>query len=157
MPHKLRKFLALPLSEKGLFIKAWCLLGWMRAAILTTSFKRLSQGLDHHRAQPAQHPLKPAQLHSAHRIGYLVAAAASVTPWQSLCLVQVLVAQRLLASKHIAGQFYLGVEKSSENTPDSTLNELSAHAWLECGGEIVNGGTGCDRFTVVSVFSWSGG
>ncbi len=47
-------------------------------------------------------------------IGYLVAAAARYTPWQSRCLVQVLVTQRLLAKRNIPGQFYLGVRRGCE-------------------------------------------
>lgn len=88
-------------------------------------------------------------------IGYLVAAAARVTPWQSLCLIQVLVVQRLLATRGIPGQFYLGVRRGCELTDDPT--GLSAHAWLQCGEHIVNGAVGHERFTVISTFSWGQG
>jgi hypothetical protein len=87
-------------------------------------------------------------------IGRLVAAAGRVTPWQSFCLTQVLVAQRLLAKRNIPGQFYLGVRRGCERTDDPT--GLSAHAWLQCGDKIVNGRAGHEQFTVVSTFSWGG-
>ncbi len=87
-------------------------------------------------------------------IGRLVATAARFTPWQSLCLTQVLVTQRLLAKRNIPGQFSLGVLRSRELTDDSS--GLSAHAWLQCGDVIVNGVAGHERFTVVSNFSWGG-
>ena len=85
-------------------------------------------------------------------IGRLVAAASRITPWQSLCLTQVLVVQRLLASRDIPGQFYLGVRRGGELTDDPA--GLSAHAWLQCGEDIVNGKAGHEEFTVVSAFSW---
>ena len=143
---------ALNIEDRRLFIKAWFLLGWMRAAILMTSFKRLTRSLEH---QPHFSPgtgLDGQQLVKAVRIGKLVAIAARYTPWQSLCLVQVLVVQRLLAQECVPGQFYLGVRSGNENNTDTT--GLAAHAWLQCGEAIVSGAAGHELFTVVSTFSW---
>lgn len=150
----LHKFSAMTTGEKLLLLQSWVLLGYYRAAILTTSFKRLAAPLEHHRDTVEPPALTPDQLHQAARIGHLVAAAARYTPWQSLCLTQVLVTQRLLARRGIAGQFYLGVRRGCELTDDPT--GLSAHAWLQCGDEIVNGAAGHERFTVVSTFRWGG-
>jgi len=147
-----RQFLALPLAEKRIFVEGWLLLGYMRAAILITSFKKLAAQLQHHPDIPGVTPLSSEQLRRAARIGHLVASAARYTPWQSLCLTQVLVVQRLLASRNIPGQFFLGVRRGCELTDDPT--GLSAHAWLQCGDIIVNGAAGHERFTVVSTFSW---
>ena len=83
-----------------------------------------------------------------------MASAAKYTPWQSLCLAQVLVTQRLLAKRNISGQFSLGVLRNRELTDD--VGGLSAHAWLQCGDVIVSGVAGHERFTVVSNFSWDG-
>ena len=128
------------------------MLGWYRAGILLLSFKRLTRGLQHHAL-----PMPPTQLSGEQReealmIGRLVAAASRFTPWQSLCLTQVLVVQRLLASRNIPGQFYLGVRRGCELTDDPT--GLSAHAWLQCGEDVVNGKARHEEFTVVSAFSW---
>jgi hypothetical protein len=157
MLNKVRQFAALDLSYKLLFIQAWFLLGYMRAAILATSFKRLSASLQHHREAVPAPSLDLAQLKQAARIGQLVASAAKYTPWQSLCLPQVLVTQKLLARRNIAGQFYLGVRKDA---PDESAvgdpSGLAAHAWLDCGGYIVNGRAGHQSFTIVSTFSWGG-
>ena len=128
------------------------MLGWTRAAILTTSFKRQAKSLEHHRTLPDSLALNSEQLGQAADIGKLVASAARYTPWQSLCLVQVLVVQRLLAKHDIPGQFYLGVRKGGENRAEP--GALSAHAWLQCDGEVVNGRAGHEQFTVVSIFSW---
>ena len=152
MLKRIQQFIALPCSDKLLFIHAWFLLGYIRARILTTSFKKLAAPLAHHRELPANPPLSPDQQQHAARIGKQVATAADHTPWQSLCLAQVLVTQRLLAKRNIPGQFYLGVRRGCELTDDPS--GLSAHAWLQCGNTIVNGAAGHERFTVVSTFSW---
>jgi Transglutaminase-like superfamily len=155
MMRKLQQFVALPWRQKSVFLQAWLLLGWMRAAILTTSFKYLARKLEHHRSPPIPTAVNLEQVRVANHIGKLVAVAAKYTPWQSLCLTQVLVVQRLLSRRGIAGQFYLGVRRGCELTDDPT--GLSAHAWLQCGEYIVNGAAGHERFTVVSTFSWDAG
>ena len=150
--NKIRKFAALNAEQKIIFIQACFMLGWIRVAILTVSFKRLSSALRHHGELATPSVLNRRQLQQASDIGSLVASAASATPWQSLCLVQVLVVQRLLARRNIPGQFYLGVRTGAGDGADPT--GLSAHAWLQCGDCIVNGGAGHEAFTVVSTFSW---
>jgi Transglutaminase-like superfamily len=142
----------LPPRQKFLMVQAWFLLGWYRAATLLVPFKRLAAKLQHHPlAKPALAPL-PDQREEALIVGRLVAAASQATPWQSRCLTQVLVVQHLLAKRDIPGQFYLGVRRGCELTDDPT--GLSAHAWLQCGDDIVSGQAGHERFTVVSTFSW---
>ena len=152
MLKKLQKFTALTTQEKSILIQAWFMLAWFRAAILCVSFKRLARTLEHHRLPPQTQALNTEQLELAATTGKLVAAAARFTPWQSRCLVQVLVTQRLLARHHIGGQFYLGVRKGSED--GSNDSGLSAHAWLQCDKVIVNGAAGHEAFAVVSSFSW---
>ena len=155
MLKRLRQFSALNAKDRSIFVKAWFMLGWMRAAILLTSFRRLTRSLEHHPQLRPGTELSEQQLVRAGRIGKLVAVAARYTPWQSLCLVQVLVVQRLLAQHKIPGQFYLGVRRGAE--VDADPDGLAAHAWLQCGEAIVNGAAGHELFTVVSVFSWDTG
>jgi hypothetical protein len=152
MLKKARQFAALDLQQKSVLVQAWFMLGWMSAAIILVPFKRLSKSLTHHRESVEPWTLTVEQQNQAIGIGKLVATAAQYTPWQSRCLVQVLVVQRLLARRNIPGQFYLGVHKGAEGGAAPT--GLSAHAWLQCGDCIVNGGAGHEAFTVVSTFSW---
>mgnify|MGYP001826839154 FL=1 len=157
MLAKLKKFSALGAAEKTLYIHAWLYLGWMRAAILATSFKHLAAPLEHYREAVNPPTVAPDQLTVAAQTGRLVAAAARYTPWQSRCLVQVLVTQRLLARRGIPGQFCLGVCGGSEavaSTRDPA--DFAAHAWLQCGDQVVNGAAGHERFNVVSTFRWAG-
>jgi len=155
MLKKLRQFAALNFQQKSIFIEAWFLLGWMRVAILAVSFKRLVRALEHHRGTTAALILDECQITQALEIGFLVERAARYTPWQSRCLAQVLVVQRLLSARGISGQFFLAVRKgrSESAKPDS----LFAHAWVRCGDVIVNGGHGHEQFVVVSSFSWRAG
>ena len=153
MANRLKKFIALTPSHKLILAQAWLMLGWYRAGILLLSFKRLTRNLQHHALPASPAPLSEDQQQEALMIGRLVAAASRVTPWQSLCLTQVLVVQRLLASRNIPGQFYLGVRRGCELTDDPT--GLSAHAWLQCGEDIVSGKARHEEFTVLSTFSWS--
>lgn len=128
------------------------MLGWFRAAILCVSFRRLARALEHHQLPPDPLALNSEQLEMATSIGKLVTTAARYTPWQSHCLVQVLVTQHLLARQDIGGQFYLGVcKRSQEGTSERALH---AHAWLKCDGVVVNGAAGHETFMVVSSFSW---
>lgn len=148
MSHPISRFFALDGHSKLLFLKIVCLLAWYRAAILTTSLKTLASSLDHHHDEPSPARASDAQLEQAAHLGYLVAAAAAYTPWNSTCLVQVLTLQRLLAKEGIGGRFYLGVCRESDS------GELKAHAWLRCGERIVNGAGGHEQFAVVSTYSW---
>ena len=128
------------------------MLAWARAATLCLPFKRFTAKLQHNHQAVVLFPLSPGQLQAAKSIGQTVAYAASATPWQSPCLAQVLVVQRLLVRRGISGQFFLGVHKEGEES--SGTSGLSAHAWLQCDEVIVNGAGGHEQFTVVSVFSW---
>ena len=152
MFNRVRQFAALDASQKLIFVQVWFLLGWIRVAILTVSFKRLTASLQHHREIVPPISVELEEREQAARIGILVASAAKYTPWQSLCLAQVLTVQRLLSRRNIPGQFYLGVCKNGEEGADPT--GLAAHAWLQCGDVIVNGGAGHQEYTVVSTFSW---
>jgi len=135
-----------------MLIQAWRLLGAMRFAILTTSFKRLVANLTVHREGMRQAPLNSGSLVTAHRIGWAVRTAARFTPWNSTCLVQVLAAQRMLQQRGIAGAFYLGADTGAD---EGKRPSLSAHAWLKCDDEFITGESGHERFTVVSTFSWT--
>jgi hypothetical protein len=155
--NRLQKFLELALQHKLTLVQAWFLLGYYRASIILVPFKRITANLQHYPRANSPPALLPLQRDEAIMIGRLAATAARFTPWQSLCLTQVLVTQRLLARRSIPGQFYLGVRKgkAAEGRMED-LSGLAAHAWLDCGGYIVNGRAGHQSFTIVSAFSWGG-
>jgi hypothetical protein len=151
MIRRLRKFLALDRQQKKLFIQAFFLLGWARISLLRKPFKVLFAELNLHRESVLQPPLEPSAQETARSIGWAVRTAASFTPWESTCLVQVLAAQRLLQKRGIAGVFYLGA--TNTRVRDETSG-FSAHAWLMCNGEFITGESGHRNYTVISSFSW---
>ena len=149
MLRKISKFSALSAKEKRLFIEAYLLLGMIRAAILTISFKRLTRSLEQSKDRESSEPLTEEQLQSAVMAGRAIERAANYTPWESACLVQSLTAHRMLKKRGIPGVFYLGVLKD-ENTEE----KMKAHAWSQCSDTIITGAQGHEEYTVLSVFGW---
>jgi len=149
MLRKLKTFSALPKEEKLLFLEAFILLGVMRAAILTVSFKRLTKNFQHYNGAIDPEAVKQEQEADAKRIGLIITRAANNTPWESACLVQSLTASRMLKQREIPGVFYLGVKRS-----DGDKELMKAHAWSKCGSITVTGGENSDGFTILSTFGW---
>jgi hypothetical protein len=140
------------MRSKLLLAQVWLMLGWMHAAVMLLPFKRLTCGLCQNWEPMTVSSLNTNQKAQAKELGWLVGVAARATPWQSRCLIQVLVLQRLLERRGLPGKFYLGVCRGSELAVNPT--DMFAHAWLQCGEEVINGSDGHEQFTVVSVFSW---
>lgn len=149
--RRIRKFFALPARDRALFVEAVFSLGTMRRALKRRPFRELVAGLERHPGALAASGSSTTDAVTAQAIGRAVQSAATVTPWESACLVQALAAQRMLQKRGIAGVFYLGA-----TTPSKAVDsEMAAHAWLMCGDAIITGEAGHERFTVVSTFSWS--
>jgi len=149
MIQKFKKFTKLSVEEKKLFLEAYYTLGKMRAAILAVSFKRLTRSLKHHPRTIDMPMLNEKEIALAKQVGLAIVRASRYTPWESACLVQSLTAQKMLQKRDVCGVFYLGVAKDKENN-----DKMNAHAWTECGNEILTGKRGHEAFTVVSVFGW---
>ncbi len=149
MIQKFKKFTNLSLEEKKLFLEAYVMLGTMRAAILTLSFKRLTHSLDQQAVKGEITALNEQEIRSALSVGRAISRASAYTPWESACLAQSLTAQRMLKRRGIPGVFYLGAAKDEENQ-----EKMKAHAWSQCGDQIITGGGGHESFTVLSVFGW---
>jgi len=72
-----------------------------------------------------------------------VARMAKRVPWESKCLVQAMVAQRLLRGFGIESTLYLGVTRDMDDG-----GKMKAHAWLRSGPHSVCGGRGENYATV---------
>ena len=149
MIQKFKKFTKLSAKEKNLFLEAYTTLGIMRAGILTVSFKRLTRSLEHFPQKEEITELDEREMQIAIMVGRAISRAAAYTPWESLCLAQSLTAQRMLQRRGIPGVFYLGAAKDEEGE-----EKMKAHAWSQCGDNIITGGAGHEEFTVLSVFGW---
>jgi len=149
MVRNIRKFLGLDATAQQLLIEAFISLGSARLLIKTISFKRITSLLEHEPYKTESPTLVDSEEKTAHAIGDAIRIAASHTPWESACLVQVLAAQKMLSKRNISGVFYLGAGRDS-----NTTDQLHAHAWLKCGNKIITGEAGHERFAVLSTFSW---
>ena len=149
MIRRTKLFFALSPQERKLFLEAYIMLAFMRAAILTISFKRLTRFLHHSKDTIRPSALTGEQLHTAKCIGKAINQAMGNTPWKSACLAQALTAQRMLKKRDISGVFYLGVKKDK-----NAEEKMAAHAWLQCGESIITGEKGHEAFTILSVFGW---
>ena len=130
-------------------MEAYYTLGMMRAAILRISFKRLTRALEHQAKKSELAQLDEGQMQMALSIGKAIGQAAANTPWESACLAQSLTAQRMLKKRGIPGVFYLGAAKDEEGE-----EKMKAHAWSQCGDQIITGEGGHEKFTILSVFRW---
>lgn len=149
MLSKMKKFISLPSEEKKLFLEAYVMLGIMRAALLTVSFKRLTRSLEHLPKKEEIAALNDEENDKATAVGQAITRAAAHTPWESTCLAQSLTAQKMLQKRGIPGVFYLGAAKDEESK-----EKMKAHAWTQCGENILTGSKGHEAFTVLSVFGW---
>ncbi|QFU74593.1 lasso peptide biosynthesis B2 protein [Halioglobus maricola] len=148
----LGRFLALSGTDRRLFICAWCLLGYYKLAITLRPVMNLIGHLERVAGTEPAPEADAFEQDEAARIGRMVARAAAHTPWPSLCLVQVLTTQRLMASRKLPGQFTFGAMLCGDRSaPD---RKLAAHAWLRCGDLVVSGAGGHENYAPTWAFRW---
>ncbi len=141
--NDLRKLQALSWPERGMLLEAALLLCLSRAAVLLFSFRRMAGWLGLV-AQNAECEAGPLQIRRAGEVAWATRLVAARLPRISTCLVQTLAAAAMLRRRRIPGTVCLGVAKGAA--------EIVAHAWLRCGGVIVTGSAGRDRFVQISAF-----
>ena len=151
MAANIRKFFRLSLLDKQLFLEAFFLLAFFRAAIAIRPFQKITTTLQKQQAQEPQAPLSATCRESVIAISRGVQRAAIHTPWESACLVQSLAAHRMLKRRNLPGYFCLGVKK---NTDPRSTEVMKAHSWTRCGNITVTGAVGIDEFTIVAVYKW---
>lgn len=117
----MRKFLRLSSEERHLLFHAFALLVRARLTLWLVPFSRLSR---------PQVATRMSGIHKA-RLAWAVGVAARFIPF-STCLVRALGAQRLLAFHGLNSDLHIGVANSAEAG-------FQAHAWLECGGDVLLG------------------
>lgn len=127
-------------QDKILFTEAFILTGINRYKILHVPFKKLKIGLgEHNKESTDQVSLEDYKV--VRRVQNAVINTSKYTPWESLCLVQSMTAQKMLERRNISSTLYLGVNKGEKN-------EMFAHSWIRCGQIYVTGGNGSGYATV---------
>ena len=142
---KLIIFIKSPLYVKWMLIKIFFLSAYYRFVILYRPFSKLAPKIGTNRYEtPATSPDTDWQY--VKKVAWAVPAICNRTPWESKCLVQALVAKRILNNKNINCTLYMGVRNSDDN------KEMLAHAWLRVDDKIVTGFEGYHLFTVTGFY-----
>lgn len=135
----------LPSEEKILFFSALLLV--LKVRILTTflplSFFSSSLGVQHKIAPDYQDALN---LTALYKVSRTIKRTSTYLPFKNKCLVDAIVAKKLLKKLGCESTLYLGVGRDDER-------KIIAHAWLDCYGTIVTGEKGMERFVAVEWFS----
>jgi len=144
------KFFRLHSFEQVLILRAWFWLGLYRVDLAMRPLKSQFQDLQLAHVAVAHPTPTSAQLEQARMTGLAISRAASMTPWRSSCLLQVLVGRRLLRRQGIPGTLFLGVQTAGLQQQTG----LYAHAWLKCGSEVINGNSGHLDYRVLVQQQW---
>ena len=142
---KINKFFSLSCQNKIFFIEAYFyLLTTYFSHILLKKQKIIFSLVD---TKNSNKLLDIKQQEIAYSIGKMIQYASSCTLWESTCLLQSLVAKKMLQKRGISGVFYVGVKK--ENM------QIKAHAWTESNAVVITGGRGYEYFTILSACYWN--
>lgn len=148
--RKWKAFLKYSFGEQLLVPVVFVLLALARLIILLIPFRHYSRLLGEYAKTDMYTPiLSTAQIDKARRLGRVVRVTATITPWDSLCLVQALVACLLLRLTNIPYIMHFGLERNKGFSGDKPMN---AHAWVVTGAVAVTGGRSLPTFTVVGSY-----
>ncbi len=120
-------------------------MGISRASIRILSFRQISPHLGQRELSTPKSGLTVEIEQLARRVSRMIQIASRHMPWQSKCLVQAMAAKAMLRKRRVPTTLYLGVAKGNGA-------DLSAHAWLRSGNQIITGGGNLDLYVVVTTF-----
>lgn len=135
-------------KKRALTVKVVLLSSAARLRIYLYSGNKLYQYFGHEGEETSVDNLSPDKKKKAILVSAKVSRVAKRVPWESKCLVQAMVAQRLLRGYGIASTMYLGVGRDKDNH-----NKMIAHAWVRSGPYYICGGNG-EGYAVVAKFSY---
>jgi hypothetical protein len=133
MLRRVKKFVMMPLPEKGLMGEAFFFLLWYSLLIYTMPYRWWESRIGQKMQPWKKEGLSPAQMKQAARIRRGVFRANKILFGLCKCFALSLTIKQMLKKRGIESTLYLGVKKGE---PDSLL----AHAWLKCGSITVYGG-----------------
>jgi hypothetical protein len=138
-------FKRLPADEKKMFFIAIFLV--IKVKILTSLFPlrfySSSLGVQH---KSILQTMDGQELTPLYKVLRTLKRTSSYLPFKNKCLVDAIVAKKMLKKLGLGSTLYLGVGRESEK-------KIVAHAWLKCNGTIVAGERGMERFVAVEWFS----
>jgi hypothetical protein len=136
MKH-LGKFLRLPAADRQLLLEAALLLVAIRLGSKLLPFQTLRRLLA--KVAKTLSGLGETDLSSTERIAGTVTVASRYIPGVSICLIQALTTQTMLARHGYPALLRIGVKHEE--------GRFQAHAWVESGGKVIIGGTELERYT----------
>ena len=128
---KLRKFLRLPSADRRLLVKSTLLLGAVRLGLRLLPFQTSQRLLA--RMMPPTAELQEVDQAAIDQVVWAVTVASRYVP-AATCLAQAMAAQVLLSHRGHPTRLRIGVARSDDG-------QFQAHAWVECQGRVVIGGT----------------
>ncbi len=138
--RRIAKFVALPLEQRWLLVKAVALLAVVRLALKAFPFPAVRPGLIRAGRESGRLTANRAP---ATDIAWGVSVASQFVPGGGHCLSQALTLQTFLSRRGSPSTVCFGVQKD----PGS---DLLAHAWVEHEGQVLIGGGQLDRFARLS-------
>ncbi|MBF0371820.1 MAG: lasso peptide biosynthesis B2 protein [Alphaproteobacteria bacterium] len=149
--HPLRRFLALAGAERRLLLEAMIALAMARvlfAALPFTTAMRWSglrtvAGGD---ADPGSSGVEPEGILVARALSWAIPRVAHRLPFRAVCLQQAMACAIMLRRRQLPVVVRFGVYKEPGGATE-------AHAWAICGGMVVTGARGMERYTPIAAFS----
>ncbi len=140
----LRRFLALAPDERRILVRATFWMAVVKLGLGRIPFatlRRLVTGGGRSRARLAGDRAIPDQ------VAWAVTAVSRYLPGPTTCLSRALTVQGMLARRGYPSRLHVGVIRG-------TQGQVEAHAWVECEGRILIGGTPSEigQFTPLAVF-----
>lgn len=139
------RFFKIPISEHRLFWEAYSYSIFSRLLIWFVPIRYLSFWLGRHGTESEGDSAGIMQI-KLYSIAHAIRRSSKHALWPTKCLVEAMVAKRMLNKRKIQSTIYLGVAKESSKT-------LIAHAWVRVGDTIIVGKRGMERFKIVATFS----
>lgn len=132
---RLNKFFRLNAGDRRLLVVTALLHAGIRLGLWLLPFHLLRQIL----ARAASPPRASTAAPSPDRVAWALAVIGRMTPWATTCLTLALTAQVVLTRMGLPARLRLGAAKG----PDGAVQ---AHAWVECGGAVIIGGSNVHRY-----------
>ena len=143
--RQIQKYATLLRADPRLLLAAafWLCLG--RLALLALPFQDILRKIESINGSGTV----AAQPAAAARIVWAVDTASRYLPGMGTCLPRALAAAVLLRRAGLPAQVRVGVARGEDGSPE-------AHAWVECGGQVVIGCSELERYTLISVLRGAG-
>lgn len=143
---QLKNFFSRSVDEKRIALEALLYLIWIKYELYKYPFSSLVKKYALYPSETTESK-SVDELKTIKTIGWAVSRLSERLPWKSLCLVQAMSVQRMLARRQISSVIYLGVAKEKNEG-------LKAHAWVKYGEYFIVGKVGHENFTIVSKLTW---